>query len=451
MSPDISVFTMERATPAALRNSILPRLPDCSPRKILVKPNWVRHQEHPAFPIEALVTSSALIEAVVDACLERYPGAESILVGDVPLQDCDWESLRRAAGIDRLERKVAGRAGPAVSFRDLRRERFTLRNGFLQPVPIGGDAGDPAGYREVELGSGSFLEAITGQRNAFRVSDYDRRITVESHHARRHRYVVAGSALEADLIVNLPKMKTHQKAGITGALKNLVGINGQKGCLVHFREGEPRHGGDEFDPATPWPVRLQSHLKERLQKRSRFLFRLLRPAWLALRRAYRIETVGTSDKLGGRFYRAGGAWYGNDTIWRMIYDLNRIVRYADRHGRMQSTPQRAYVAILDGMTAGEGNGPLQPLPVQTSIVAIAADPFAMDIVMAHLMGYDYRRIPQLAHHRDFGDAAWGAIDPEALNVEWDGKPFTGISALGVLRRFAPPPGWHGHIEMAGTA
>ena len=50
--------------------------------------------------------------------------------------------------------------------------------------------------------------------------------------------------LEADVIINLPKLKTHQKAGITCALKNLIGINGNKEYLPHHRIGGFELGGD---------------------------------------------------------------------------------------------------------------------------------------------------------------------------------------------------------------
>ena len=30
---------------------------------------------------------------------------------------------------------------------------------------------------------------------------------------------------DADIVISLPKIKSHQKTGITGAIKNLVGIN----------------------------------------------------------------------------------------------------------------------------------------------------------------------------------------------------------------------------------
>ena len=56
----------------------------------------------------------------------------------------------------------------------------------------------------------------------------------------RHRYLVARELIEADVVFNVPKLKTHKKAGVTGALKNLVGINGHKAYLPHHRKGGVR-------------------------------------------------------------------------------------------------------------------------------------------------------------------------------------------------------------------
>ena len=52
--------------------------------------------------------------------------------------------------------------------------------------------------------------------------------------------------MKCDLFVNLPKLKTHKKTGITCSLKNFVGINGDKNWLPHHTEGVPANGGDEF-------------------------------------------------------------------------------------------------------------------------------------------------------------------------------------------------------------
>jgi hypothetical protein len=72
----------------------------------------------------------------------------------------------------------------------------------------------------------------------------------------------------------------------------------------------------------------------------------------------------------------------------------------------------------------------------------------MDFAIARMMGFDYRKIPQLAHHREFGEESWGDFDPHAIEFEMDDHVCTGVESLPVLRRFLPPPGWIGHIEGA---
>jgi len=423
------------------------QLPAGSPRKVLLKPNWVKHEESGEFPIRALVTDSALIDAVIQACLRKYPELESLIVGDVPLQSCEWDCLIRQAGIDRLMEKYRDHSSPTIQFIDLRRERWRSRDGFLEQDPQ--HAGDPAGYAEVVLDEASLLEPISDQAHRFRVSDYDPGITTSMHARGSHRYLIARSVLEADLVINLPKMKTHQKAGITGALKNLVGINGSKAHLVHHRLGLPSSGGDEFPESVSRLVYLQVRLRELLQKRSKTLFRLVRLPWQAIKRLGGVETVGTRDRLAGRFYVGSGSWHGNDSIWRMIYDLNLIVLHAEKQGgSLRETPQRQYLAILDGMIASEGNGPLQPLPVECNLLVASSNPFLVDMAMAKLMGYDYRRIPTLANHRQFPRALWAEFDPHSFLVQRDGacKP-CGVDGISSLRPFIPPPGWKGHIEL----
>ena len=414
-------------------------------RTVFIKPNWVKHQESALFPISALVTDTSLIDSTVRACLETYPGVEDIIVGDIPLQSCDWDLLVGQARIDELIRKYDKWHKPRIRFMDLRRERVRERGGFLAKDSASAD-GDPAGYREVVLDERSFLEPISGDRERFRVSDYDPQETISNHRQGCHRYVVSGSVLGADLFINLPKMKTHQKAGITGALKNVVGITGQKSCLVHHRLG-----GDEFAPDTNLFVRAQTRIREYLQKRSRRAFSVARALWKPLRRLSGIEIEGTRDNLDKRMYVGAGSWYGNDTIWRMVYDLNLIVRYApSAGGALRDTVQRGYVAILDGGTAGEGNGPLQPLPVEAGVVAMANDPFLLDFVMARWMGYDYRKIPMLNHFGLFPDPDWAKFDPATVVIVVDGRVHRGIESLPVLHPFLPSPGWRGHIEKTAV-
>jgi uncharacterized protein (DUF362 family) len=423
---------------------------DCLPagefKRVVIKPNWVHHEVSPDFPIRALVTSAGVIEATIEACLARYPGVQEIAVGDVPLQSCDFDLLLAQSGVSALVEKYAQHTLPKITFHDWRRERFVLRDGFLAAVATG-TCGDPKGYREVAVDNFSFLEPISHRRAGFGISDFPGEQLLSHHGVGRHRYLISGSVLDADLVINLPKMKTHQKAGITGALKNLVGCNGEKAYLVHYVKGRPCEGGDEFPPDVSRAVRWQVRIREKVQKRSRLLFGLLRPGWLVIKRLWGIQTQGTPEHLGGgRFYQAAGGWYGNDTIWRMVYDLNRIIRYAPAGGgALAATPQRRCVSILDGMVAGEGNGPLQPLPVEANVMVASENPFLVDLVMSRLMGFDWRKIPLLRNHLEFSDE-WGRFDPDEIEIRINEKVYQGVMTLGMVRHFKSPPGWRGRIE-----
>lgn len=445
MKSDCSVYSVLPGS--SIQEVVASCLPDGDFRRICIKPNWVLHQEHDAFPINALITSPALIEAAVEACRKKYPNAEWITIGDVPLQSCDWPLMMKQCGLKTLAAQYATSTGPAIRFLDLRRERFKRVDGFLvEDTETTG--GDPLGYREVILDEASFLDPISRAKTQFRVSDYDPGLMTSSHRRGFHRYLIAGSALEADLFINLPKMKTHQKAGITGALKNLVGINGQKAYLVHHRTGMPRQGGDEFMPGTPWVIRAQVRIRERLQKKSRTVFAVARHVWLWLKKWYGIKTEATRENLqAGGVYMAAGSWYGNDTVWRMIYDLNYIIRHAPAAGgHPTQTPQRAYVVIIDGLISGEGNGPLQPLPIESNLLIAADNPLAADMVMARLMGYDFTKIPSLCHFREFQDPEWAALDPGTMAIRRDDTVVTGLHHLQPVRLYIPPPGWKNHIE-----
>ncbi len=50
------------------------------------------------------------------------------------------------------------------------------------------------------------------------------------------------AVLEADKIINIPKLKTHVQVGFSGAVKNLFGcLSGKKKVLWHFKAGDKEH------------------------------------------------------------------------------------------------------------------------------------------------------------------------------------------------------------------
>ncbi len=416
-----------------------------APRNIVIKPNWVLHETDTAFPIKALVTDARVIEATVEACLHLYPKAESIIVGDCPLQYANWPLMCRQSGLDAVIERLSKSSDGKVVFRDLRKDAFRKdEHNFL--ATSGDEHGDPKGYREVELGTRSHLEPISDQSERFAVNDYSSAVTSSNHRQGSHRYLVSQTVLDADLFINVPKWKSHQKSGITCALKNLVGINGDKAYLPHFRKGAPKWGGDEYRDDNRWLYLAQTHLRERFQKRSQLAYKLLKPGWELIKRVRGIETRMDNPKAAPKsFYVAGGAWYGNETIWRMIYDLNLIVQCVDAEGMLQPTPQRSYFCIADGLISGEGNGPLQPLPKETDWLVCGSDPFEIDSALSWFMGFDPNKLPIIARRSQFTGLGWGDFDLTGLTVELDGQPLKALESS-INFHFVPPPGWRDHIE-----
>jgi hypothetical protein len=118
--------------------------------------------------------------------------------------------------------------------------------------------------------------------------------------------VIANSCLQADVIINLPKLKTHRKAGMTGALKNMVGIIGSKDCLPHHRVGSQNEGGDEYLHKDT-RKRIATYLSEAIDTTDKH--------WLAcLQSTARLLTHATKYVLPHRDDYYEGSWYGNDTI-----------------------------------------------------------------------------------------------------------------------------------------
>jgi hypothetical protein len=278
------------------------------------------------------------------------------------------------------------------------------------------------------------------------VNDYSATVTASNHRPGEHHYLVGQSFLDANLFINLPKWKSHQKSAVTGALKNLVGINGDKAYLPHFRRGAPKWGGDEYRDENRWLYWLQTTLRERVQKKQQLLYGVLKPGWEVLKRLRRIETrLENPGATPERFYIAGGAWSGNDTIWRMIYDLNLILQCADAAGRLQATPQRHYFCIVDGLISGEANGPLQPLPRETDWLIFGDDPFAIDTALCRCMGFAPDRVPIITRRMLYAGPDWGDFDLKKLEVVLDGVR-QHLNLVPVNFHFAPPPGWRNCVE-----
>ena len=407
-------------------------------KRIVVNPNWVRQQDQ----IENCITThGSVLRPLLDYLLLAFGDTSHIVVADIPLQSSDLDQTWAETGVDILRDYYESKSLP-VCFMDFRREKAIIdSSGFLlRREPL---RGDPLGYIEVSLGSKSHLEAITDSRSVFSVNDYEPGTATCYHRPGQHSYLIPKTVLAADLFVNVPKLKTHCKAGITACMKNLIGINGEKGWIPHFRMGAPRDGGDEYSDRARYIMNLKSRIRNSLQEYHRWAYHVAQSVWKRYKRGWQM--------VSGTRLTAGGAWPGNDTLWRSILDLVIVVTFADQYGKLMDMPQRYHLCLIDGIICGEGEGPLQPSPKPVGLVLCSSNPVSADWAACHVAGFDWTRIPQLHNARKLRERCqMFPASPEHLTASWVGAdPSIGSVLEFPIFPFKPPSEWIGHIEANG--
>ncbi len=347
--------------------------------KVVLKPNFVMHENDGPWGMLPLVTHQSVVQAATEAALQA--GAAEVLVGDAPIQGCDFDLLLKNTEMDRWSEQLSKREPRFKGVRDFRRTISV----FVDGVRIADENMQPEErFVLFDLGGDSLLEPITDENPSFRVTCYDPRLMAKTHARGTHRYLIAREILEADVIVNLPKLKTHQKAGITCALKNLIGINGNKEYLPHHRIGGFELGGDCYPGSSDLKRALEFIHDRQNMTKSHAAGRMWRTAANQLYRLLRLK----GDRFG-----LEGSWSGNDTIWRTCLDLNRILLYGTPAGTMSDEVQRQVIHITDAIIAGQGNGPLAPEPLPMGLLMAGENAAAVDWVGAYLLGYPPENIP----------------------------------------------------------
>jgi uncharacterized protein (DUF362 family) len=406
-------------------------------RVVVIKPNWIQeaHEYRPEV-WEPVITHPAVILATVEAVAERLRGRGTISLCDAPHTYADFPSIvRRGDLLARIEALRDRWPELTIELIDLRRETWKREEEVVverRPNPD-----DPRGYARLNLGRDSLFFGHPGEGRYYG-ADYDSRVVNQHHQGATQEYLLAGTPLRCDLFINLPKLKTHKKTGVTCCLKNLVGINGDKNWLPHHIEGSPADGGDEF------PSAGAAHGIERRIKRVGRQVALRVPGlgtWL-YRKARNVgkQVLGDSDRVV-----RNGNWHGNDSCWRMALDLNRALLYGQPDGSWREAGQaKRYLAIVDGIVGGEGNGPLCPEPVASNVLLGGDDPAAVDALACRLMGFDPGSLPIVAHA--FAEHRWpiATTTLDRLRVDDQRRGETlplGEVAPAVSGGFRPHFGW----------
>nr|MBU1328626.1 DUF362 domain-containing protein [Candidatus Omnitrophota bacterium] len=350
---------------------------------VLLKPNLVKEIDEYGRVNSGLTTHGSLIRAIIDYTYIALKGNGRIIVADGPINSADFDKIARYAGLYEIKKFYKDMVNFNIEIYDLRQERVIEKKGkIIRRIKL---EGDPRGYTSVDLGGISKFKEGDLDYKVFKGSECRDDIMFAHHNVDKNEYLISNTLLKADVVINIPKLKTHKKAGVTLSLKNMVGITGDRNWLPHF-------SGIISDKVTlsPQKKNIVALNIEILSENSRdFVNRYFSGAMRLLKNRLRKQPSGISEHD-----MQGGNWHGNDIMWRTILDLAFIVTYADRNGIIRDNPQRKNFIIIDGIVGGEGNGPTNPDPKPCGVLLGGFDGCCIDIAASRFMGFDPIKIPK---------------------------------------------------------
>lgn len=395
--------------------------------QVLIKPNWVLHNNRmESEGLESMVTHPSLIRVVIDYVYIALKGEGSIIIGDSPMAECDLSVLFKNGYYQVLWDYYFKMKVP-IQVMDFRGS-VLIKN--KQIAKTDSDTGII-----VNIGNESRLEELTdNQYENFVMVLGCYPDNIKNFHSRgNHKYLFNKWVLTSDVIINMPKIKTHRRVGMTACSKNYVGACLLKDCLPHSIFGGVSTGGDEY-PTSDLFSKLYSKLKK-YQLRKAINTKITRK----LRRVLSMQSKRVSPDNNNHW---DGCWHGNNVIWRFVVDLNIGVLFANKEGKLTKTPQRTIFNICDGVIAGQGNGPISPCEKKLGSIICGFNGTTIDYFIARIMGFKphlIKYIPVLLEMEK--------IDPNNLMVITEKRkllinnyPFRDDM------NFIPPDGWKNYLE-----
>lgn len=165
---------------------------------VLIKPNLVTDDAD----ITCTVTHASIIRVLIDYVWIALKGKGKIVVGDAPQENADFNRIIRVTGLRALQKYYKSK-GIGIELADLRSfvsdRKFVWRKKRDLPCRI------------IDLGERSYLNDLSKDSNRFYGAYWNRREVRIYHSPGKHRYMVPQSVLDADVIIMVPKMKTHKK------------------------------------------------------------------------------------------------------------------------------------------------------------------------------------------------------------------------------------------------
>jgi uncharacterized protein (DUF362 family) len=409
--------------------------------KVFVLCNFVYHRRFRESNLDffSKCTHPSIIRAVIDYILIAIGENGSVGVGNAPLQSCDWWKVINDVNLPSILDFYKDNGVASLKAQDLR--LYVGKRTFAGAISEE-QVRDSKDAVLVDLGKKSLLEPLGEDAfSRFRVSDYNPETMKKYHSNGKHIYAINKSIMDSDVIISIPKLKTHGKVGVTCGLKGCVGAIGLKDCLAHYTQGGPVARGDEYacNNKLNGFCRNSFSLLHDVANRVKpgLTGNLLRIADRNIRRVI--------SKTGGIL---SGGWSGNDTAWRMTLDIAKAIRFGNIDGSLADVEQRKHIMLTDGIIGGHKNGPLSPSPILAGMLLFSDNIATGDFMNCLTMGFDPRKIPLI--REAFAISNLPITDNSYRNIEvvMNGtktNPFDILSQI--IARFEPPSAWKGHVEF----
>lgn len=349
---------------------------------VVIKPNWGTQY---LFPLP--VTHPSIVVPVIEYAVKAGAAKINIVEGPMTLyrsQKYFWgPAFVNATGLVQELRKRY----PDVEFRfqDANDDQF-----------IWVDLGDASTFSGVYGVPDLDHDGHTGfARNIFfNVSD------MNGYNPGKYRtgiYAIAKSYLEGDVFIGVPKLKTHGWSGVTAALKNLMGLNIR--TTSHFL---PPEVVTEYQDNKDFALYRESPLRD-------------------------VPHYSKASWDGHGFINRKLIGYENDILWRSLGDLNKLIRYTDKNGKMHDSFQRRYAVVVDAIIGTDRGGPVSPSTVETNAIVAGFDPVAVDAACLRLMNWNYQQIRlvnNINEMKNYRVGGIGNLNEEIIGVDLKGPAFS---------------------------
>lgn len=370
---------------------------------VLVKPNLVVDTyllTHDQF--EAAVTHGSIIRPILDYIIIALKGKGKIIIADGPIDITDFENVIKNNGIQQIVDFLTSKQYIPITILDLRnvvahaKFKIEFKNFEIGLWKLKYNSQFP-GYVEVDLKEQSEFDSTKNYESLRSTQLFaSGKDPSTMHNIGKHIYGISKVILEADVIINIPKMKSHKKTGNSLCLKNMIGITVPRSWIPHYTEKI-----DEYEKINYFDMIIKSIWEIPKTNSSRLIIRKRFTN-------YNIAIKGSNPI--------------NHTLKKSIVDINKIVLYANKLGIMRKSKQRKILTFIDGVIGGEKDSPLMPSPRIANTIIAGFDPIAVDIIATKIMGYDPEKINVLSCAINSKDYPIGSIKNfEEINIISDSE------------------------------